>query len=134
MNKETESLQNEFEAIKDHLESYMTSSAPVQAPTRSTVGSRNPTRHISHLTQMAAKALNRDVAGMRPRTRPKDFVEKAHDDWDEIREYKSKATWKVKGLEKGMSDVDDMRVMHAGSIAELGKTWGHSWHRSRDLK
>ena len=64
INKEIEGVQNEFEAIKDHLDSYVTASNPAPPAIKSAKAGRQPTRHISHLTQMAAKALGRDVDGL----------------------------------------------------------------------
>lgn len=135
MNKETERLQNEFEAIKDHLEGYMTSSSSTPAqPLRPGTGSRAPTRHISHLTQMAAKALNKDVSGLsKVRARTRDAADK-HEAWDEIAEYKPKETWRMTGLERGMGDVEDMKNMESLEIAEVDKTWGISWERNRRAK
>lgn len=125
LDTQAEAEQIEFEAIKTHIESYMTSSAPV--PTPKSIKSKHPSRHISHLTQMAARALGRDVPGMtgmgmgmgmgRGR-RSNGVVEKGKEKaaWDDLGEYEVKQSWK--GLpELGMED----------DRADLEMIWGQSW-------
>ena len=135
MNEPQESAQAEFDAIKDHLEGYV-APAPTAVPPRSAVtSSRNPTRHISHLTQMAAKALHRDVPGMavtRPRGKQVGVREKV--EWDVLGGYEAKGSWKLLGMERGMGEVDWMRGLAqsgSGGVAELEKTWGRSWDGKR---
>jgi dynactin-4 len=133
INKELEVVQNEFEAIKDHLDGYVASSNPAPPAVKSALAGRQPTRHISHLTQMAAKALGRDVPGMRsvkPRKSEADKEVKVNDLWDEMEEYPSKATWKARGLERGMSDAEGMSSLLA-DVAQLERRWNSSWERSR---
>jgi len=117
INTQPESVQTEFDALKDHLESYITTTVPVQTP-RAGKG-KQPSRHISHLTQMAAKALGRDVPGMMGR--PKRNVglldkgkEKAG--WDELEAYQTEKGW------KGLLDTTE-----GDERAGLEMVWGKSW-------
>lgn len=135
MVREPQTIQDEFESIKDHIDNYITTSAPAPIAVKSALSGRQPTRHISHLTQMAAKALGKDVPGMRNlRPRRLESEKKSHDSWDELGEYKSKGTWKSQGLERGMSGVEDMRNMSALGVAELQNRWGNSWDRDMRLE
>jgi len=127
-----ESVQSEFDALKDHLGSYVSSSKPPTVPR----SSRRPTRHISHLTQMAAKALHRDVPGM-ARLKGKVMMEKEKVEWDELGEYQAKGSWRSAGLEDGMEDVEMMGNMHtsgAGGFAGLERRWERSWDGDRGSK
>lgn len=84
---------------------------------------------------MAAKALGKDVPGMRSlQPRRPESEKKSHDSWDELGEYKSKGTWKSQGLERGMSGVEDMRNMLALGVAELQNRWGNSWDKDMRLE
>ncbi|OCF43394.1 hypothetical protein I317_02692 [Kwoniella heveanensis CBS 569] len=145
MHSQAETVQSEFDALKDHLESYIASNAPAPSPARST---RTPSRHISHLTQMAARALHRDVGGIaaskvrsRARGSPgglwKDGSEKEKYGWDEIEEYKAKRSWKDEGLVNGMEDVEIMKNFERsgpGGVASLEKRWSKSWESNRMSK
>ncbi|OWZ71218.1 hypothetical protein AYX14_03406 [Cryptococcus neoformans] len=130
-----EQVQAEFDSIKDHLESYITcSSTPTTTPHRPRV----PSRHISHLTQMAAKALNRPVHGLAVRKRPPRGQGQAPGEekvgWDELEEYESKANWRELGLEKGMEDVEAVRLLEEagwGGVAALDRRWSRSWECGR---
>jgi dynactin-4 len=108
----------------------MSSSTPAPAPATT---STKPSRHISHLTQMAANALGRDVPGMakvkirRPGDPP--LQRKSHDEWDDIGEYKTKASWKAKGWEVGLGQVEQVQSMQALKVAPLDRRWAHSWDR-----
>ena len=117
-----DAAQAEYDAIKEHIDGYMSTSAPTATPAKP-----RPTRHISHLTQMAAKALHRSAL-----TRPlggSKREEKAPLPWDEIGEYAPKETWGAVGLVRGKEDV---RAMRAGkSEVGLEQVWGTSWHRER---
>ncbi|ORY25840.1 dynactin p62 family-domain-containing protein [Naematelia encephala] len=146
INTQQELVQSEFDALKDHLESYVSLSST--APTyKSSSASRNPSRHISQLTQMAAKALHRDVPGMaassaRTRTRSLGFgVGKAGKEgpaeWDDLGEYKAKGSWKMIGLENGMQDVETMReLQETGGVgpAGLSSRWSNSWEADKMSK
>ena len=135
MVKEPQAIQDEFEMIKDHVDSYITTSAPAPTAAKSALSGRQPTRHISHLTQMAAKALGRDVPGMRSlRTRQPESDKRAHESWDELGEYKSKGSWKAQGLERGMSDVEAVRHMAGLESARLEHCWASSWDKDKSLK
>jgi len=126
MIKEPQTIQDDFESIKDHIDNYITTSTPPPVAVKSAL-TRQPTRHISHLTQMAAKALGRDVPGMRS-LRPRGESEKTrHESWDELGEFKSKGTWKAQGLERGTSDVEDMRNMDSLELARVEHRWARSW-------
>lgn len=123
--------QPEFDALKDHLDTYITSPAPAPTPARS--ASKHPTRHISHLTQMAAKALHRDVPGMAAagavaksglRREMKGGGERYG--WDELGEYGTKESWRARGLERGDEDVEAMRRL--GGIRMGVEPEGSSWY------
>lgn len=130
-----EQVQAEFDSIKDHLESYITcSSTPTTTPHRPRV----PSRHISHLTQMAAKALNRPVHGLAVRKRPPRGQGRAPGGekvgWDELEEYESKANWRELGLEKGMEDVEAIKLLEEAGwegVAALDRRWSRSWECGR---
>ncbi|WVR03969.1 hypothetical protein IAU60_000968 [Kwoniella sp. DSM 27419] len=137
---ETETVQAEFDSLKDHLEAYIAHSAPAPSPARST---RVPSRNISQLTQMAAKALHRDVSGMtahaaRDRSRRSAVkVGGEHFGWDEMPEYAAKGSWTEVGLEKGLQDVEVMRGLRDSGydgLASLEKRWGKSWDVDRMAK
>ncbi|WVF67076.1 hypothetical protein IAT40_001821 [Kwoniella sp. CBS 6097] len=145
MNTQAETVQSEFDALKDHLESYIASNVPAPSPARST---RTPSRHISHLTQMAAKALHRDVGGIAAssaRSKPRAMGsgggggsgkegEKERYGWDEIEQYKAKGSWKYEGLMNGLKDVETMGELQESGpsgMACLGKRWNTSWASDR---
>ena len=132
MNKEVESIQAEFEAVKDHLDAYISVSSPTPTAAKTST-SKQPTRHISHLTQMAAKALGRDVPGMAKvkirNTGDLTTAERSHESWDEIGEYKTKRTWKIKGVQDGLDDVETLRNMQSLEYASLDRRWNYSWER-----
>lgn len=136
MNTEVETIQTDFDNLKDHLQSYITQSTKSSAipPKSAPKSSSGPTRHISHLTQMAAKALHRDVPGMnKPRIRPRGndaAVQGNYQAPDELAEAKVKQSWKEQGLHLGMQPVDDMREA-AVEIASIEDTWSFSWDRER---
>jgi dynactin-4 len=126
--------QPEFDALKDHLETYMSTPVPTPKPARPGA-TRQPSRHISHLTQMAAKALHRDVlgkaaragvvkSGVRREVRP--GGEKYG--WDEIAAYAVKETWAIKGLERGNEDVERMRRL--GHDEHMRRGGLGSWHEN----
>ncbi|ORX36318.1 dynactin subunit 4 [Kockovaella imperatae] len=128
-----QAAKTEFEAIKDHLETYMSSSNPEPIRTSSKV----PTRHISHLTQMAAKALHRDVPGLAA-AKAKGKVratagsrsgglEKAHTKWDELSDYVAKDAWRGGNDSLG---IDQLSEMERPEVAALSKRWCSSWGRS----
>jgi dynactin-4 len=120
---QTERVQSEFEALKDHLDSYITSTAPVQAK------KPVPTRHISHLTQMAAKALHRDVPGMNAvSSRPKPKQD-ARDKWDDMGVYESKN--RVKDVSEEVMEEDARDLERNGDRAALERVWCNSWSGSR---
>ena len=82
---------------------------------------------------MAAKALGRDVPGMRsvrPRKSEADKEARVNDLWDEMEVYTSKVTWKARGLERGMGDAEELSALE-GHVALLEKRWSSSWERSR---
>lgn len=117
---ETETVQSEFDAIKDHLESYMTATAP--APTPKAGKSKQPSRHIQQLTAKAAKVLNRDVPGMNmlgARTKRKDGTGdgkgKERAAWDELAAFESKHSWK--------GAAGDLDQDERGERAALEKLW-----------
>ncbi|ODO06171.1 dynactin 4 [Cryptococcus wingfieldii CBS 7118] len=134
---QTEKVQSEFDSIKDHLESYITTSNP-PTPQRTRV----PSRHISHLTQMAAKALHRPVPGMAGKKRAGPGLggeEKGKEKvgWDELGEYKAKGSWRDLGLEKGLEAGEFMAGLEHGGwegVAELEKRWDKSWESDRMAK
>ncbi|KAE8539773.1 hypothetical protein D1P53_003710 [Cryptococcus gattii VGV] len=144
-----EQVGQEFDHIKDHLESYISSTAtPTTATTTSATSATprpRPSRHISHLTQMAAKALNRPVHGLAIRKKQGQGQgqgmggEREKVGWDELEVYNSKtnATWRAVGLEKGMEDVEAIKMVeHAGweGVAPLDKRWDKSWECDRMSK
>jgi dynactin-4 len=98
-----DTAQAEYDALKDHLEGYMSASAPIIKA--------KPTRHISHLTQMAARALNRTAPVRKPRREDKEAV-----GWDEIGHYDAKGTWSEVGM------ADDV-------VRPVQDTWVSSWAR-----
>jgi dynactin-4 len=113
-----EIIQTEFDAIKDHLETYITPNAPAPAST-SRPKSKQPSRHISHLTQMAAKALGRDVPGMMGRPKRRTTLEKGKEKagWDELEPYETKHSCKEHDqLDDGESER-----------ARLQMIWHKSW-------
>lgn len=143
-----EQVVQEFDHIKDHLESYITSSTTTTttATTATTASSatprpRIPSRHISHLTQMAAKALNRPVHGLAIRKKQGQVLggEREKVGWDELEVYKSKAnaTWRAVGLEKGMGDVEAIKLVEQAGwegVAPLDRRWDKSWECDRMSK
>jgi dynactin-4 len=130
MLKEPQAVQDEFESIKDHIDNYITTSTPL--PTVKSTVSRQPTRHISQLTQMAAKALGKDVPGMRSQKPRMQGERTLHESWDELGEFKSKGNWKAQGLERGMNDVEDMRNLDRLQLVRLENRWASSW--DKDIK
>ncbi|WWD16685.1 hypothetical protein CI109_101115 [Kwoniella shandongensis] len=134
-----EPIQSEFDALKEHLDSYISTNAPPIPTPRST---RAPFRHISHLTQMASKALHRDLSGMAgssARARPRGSGvgkdgEKEKVGWDVLGEYESKTSWKQLGLESGLEDVEKMKKLEysgVAGVATLDRTWDKSWNGNR---
>jgi len=79
----------EFDALRDRLDAYMSKPSPLPTP-RST---QKPSKHISLLTQMAAKALHRDFTGM-AKPKGKRVIEGEKVEWDELSEYRAKESWK----------------------------------------
>lgn len=121
----TDAAQAHFDALKEHIDGYMTTALPAMTPAKP-----RPTRHISHLTQMAAKALHRSAL-----TRTPGVVavgkreEKAPLPWDEMGDYMPKETWSQVGLEQGNGQVMGMREGRAG--VDVEGVWGSSWYRER---
>lgn len=108
-----------------------------------------PSRHISHLTQMAAKALNRPVHpvhGHAVRKRPPGQGQgqgqgpggkREKVGWDELEVYQSKADWREVGLEKGMEDVEAIKLVERAGwegVAALDRRWDKSWECDRMSK
>ncbi|KAK8861408.1 hypothetical protein IAR55_002227 [Kwoniella newhampshirensis] len=135
MNSLPETIQSEYDALKDHLEPYVSNATP---PVSSAGAARRPSRHISQMTQMASKALNREVPGMSAissRVRGSGSVlrkdgEQEKVGWDDLGEYGAKGSWKALGLERGLQDVETMRKLDhsgAGGLATLESRWGMSW-------
>lgn len=133
INTQAEKVQAEFDALKDHLDAYLTASAPV--PVKPV-----PTRHISHLTQMAAKALHRDVPGMHSiftsastsvRSRPAQKKD-PRDKWDEMAVYESKNgsdAWMMQGGESS-----DGYKYQSEAKAALERVWGDPWTASQTAR
>lgn len=122
-------VQAEFDSLRDHLDAYVSKPSPLPAPR----SSQKPSRHISLLTQMAAKALHRDITGIaKPRGKKLNEGEKL--EWDELSEYQTNETWKGVGLVKGLEDVDRVRTIGlsgAGGTARIEKRWSRSWDSDR---
>lgn len=146
-----EQVVQEFDHIKDHLESYIMSSTTTTTTTTTNTTTphhrpRIPSRHISHLTQMAAKALNRPVHGLAVRKRPPGQGqqqqvlggEREKVGWDELEAYKSKnANWREVGLGKGMEDVEAIKMVEQAGwegVAALDRRWDKSWECDRMSK
>ncbi|RXK41387.1 hypothetical protein M231_01292 [Tremella mesenterica] len=130
LSTQTENIQNEFDALKDHLEGYITSTAPVPAKTPV----RQPSRHISHLTQMAAKALHRDIPGLAAATAKRripggsePMTDRAG--WDDLGEYTSKGTWEEANLHhtNELERLSKFSEAGPGGLANLERRWSHSW-------
>ncbi|WVW79965.1 hypothetical protein I302_101938 [Kwoniella bestiolae CBS 10118] len=142
MNHQTEIVQSEFDSLKEHLESYISLSTPAPSAPSSIRSTRDPSRQISHLTQMAQKALHRDVGGMvaysarsKGRSTGKEG-EKEKYGWDELGVYEAKGSWRAGG-ESVLDGVDILRDLEdsgAGGMAEVGKRWGKSWDNSKMTK
>lgn len=145
-----EQVGQEFDHIKDHLDSYISSTTSTTSTTTTTTTTSatphrpKPSRHISHLTQMAAKALNRPVHGLAVRKRPPGQGqgpgpggEREKVGWDELEVYKSKADWRAVGLEKGMEDVEAIKMVEQAGwegVAALDRRWDKSWECDRMSK
>lgn len=142
MEKQTASALSEYDAIKDHLSDYITANAPLKTPARP--ARSNATRHISHLTQMAAKALNRPLPskyGSTPRVRTISGLSSGSDKsaprdksgWDELVEYPAKRSWRsVPQIEEEgvrLSRLDSAQGCNAQ--ASLDSTWSLSQLPSR---
>jgi dynactin-4 len=114
INTQPETIQNEFDALKDHLEGYITTTVPVQTPRPK---GKQPSRHISHLTQMAAKALGRDVPGMMGRPKRKEGLDKGKEKagWDELETFKTERAW------RGLLNVEEE------DRAGMEMIWGRAW-------
>ncbi|KAL7421309.1 hypothetical protein Q5752_004194 [Cryptotrichosporon argae] len=132
MLKETQATQAEFDALKDHLESFLAASS-VPGPGPASRAARQPSRHISQLTQAAARALHRNVPGMAaasrlPRkARADDRDERAG--WDEAEVYESKRMW------RDADDEYDPETNGAGAaVARLDRRWDQSWNAGRLAK
>ncbi|WRT65526.1 uncharacterized protein IL334_002471 [Kwoniella shivajii] len=145
INTLSETVQSEFDLIKEHLESYITHSTPTPSAPSSARSSRNPSRHISNLTQMAQKALHRNVGGMTAypaafnsrRPNMSNQENKENVGWDELAEYRPKTSWRQLGLERGLEDAEKMReIQEAGpdGLAGLDKRWKNSWENDRSSK
>jgi dynactin-4 len=119
INTQPETVQSEFDAIKDHLETYITPNATAPASALRPKP-KQPSRHISHLTQMAAKALGRDIPGMMGRPKRTTSLEKGKEKagWDELEPYNTKNPVK----ELSVLGLDD-----EGARARLEMVWGKSW-------
>ncbi|WVO13200.1 hypothetical protein L204_100812 [Cryptococcus depauperatus] len=129
----SEDAQDEFDALKNHLEGYINMSSP-PTPHKTRV----PSRHISHLTQMASKALHRNVPGLptlsRRKLPPGKTAGQEKFGWDELDEYKAKGSWRELGLEKGLEDVTIMNgLRNAGwnGTSCLERRWDKSWQSDR---
>ncbi|WVQ79057.1 hypothetical protein IAT38_001150 [Cryptococcus sp. DSM 104549] len=134
---QTEAVQAEFDALKEHLESYITSSAP-PTPHRTRV----PSRHISQLTQMASKALHRDIPGMTAASKARRRMSGVKDGeagrekvgWDEMGEYVAKGSWREEGWGKGLEEVEMMKELQesgARGVGRLERRWGKSCDADR---
>lgn len=123
MNTQAERVQAEFDALKDHLGAYLTASAPIPPPL-SAKSKTAPTRHISHLTQMAAKALHREVPGISAPARRIKHDHDAREKWDDIPSFLSKNTC------RGVA-AEVLGVGEDGERAKLDRVWGDSWAGSR---
>ncbi|WWC60123.1 uncharacterized protein I303_102687 [Kwoniella dejecticola CBS 10117] len=139
MNTQADLVQSEFDALKDHLDSYISLSTPTTSAPSSTRSTRNPSRHISHITHMAQKALHREVGGMVAYSvRNKRSATKDGQDvkvgWDELGEYEPKESWRKAGLERGSQEVDALREINASGsegLARLEKRWAKSYDGSK---
>lgn len=111
-------VQAEYEAIKDHLDSYMTNTSTAAMPKQGK--SKQPSRNISHLTQMAAKALGREVPGKMGRHKRPEGLERVKEKvaWDELADYQAKRKWK---------EPLDHEVVETGERAQLELNRGKSW-------
>lgn len=127
---------NEFEAIKDHLESYI--QTPVAAPPPSTRPSSSrhqssTTRNISHLTKMAAKALGKDMPGLTPtpKARPRMMMGSDHprgpEEWDVLEERESKENWATGDNASPLKHMRGLSAASAQGQARLDKLWTRSW-------
>jgi dynactin-4 len=122
-----ETIQNEFDALKDHLEGYITTTVPVQTPRPK---GKQPSRHISHLTQMAAKALGRDVPGMMGRPKRKEGLDKGKEKagWDELEAFKTERAWRgLLGIEEDRAGMEMI-----WSKAWAGEGYGNAKYVLRD--
>lgn len=132
MHKQPEVLQSEFDAIKDHLDGYMTSIAPPKIPARTPRSTAS--RHISQLTQLAAKALHRPLSSRNvppPRMRTISGLSAGSDKnapkdkfgWDELNEYKSKLSWRSN---MNMEEEQGPLQMSRGDLGGLDPRWSTS--------
>ena len=131
MNTSDNGSRAEFDSIKDHLESYVSLFQP--PPTRP--ASRVPSRHISHLTQMASKALHRDIPSMaaaksreKGRTSGVEGMDKVHVGWDELKDYAAKEAWRGDNLERDLSQMESL------DCAGLERRWRQSWARDGSVR
>jgi dynactin-4 len=133
VNTEVETVQAQFDSLKEHLETYISLSTPVPA-----AKSRNISRHVSHYTQMAAKAMNKDVPTMRKPVRPAGIERpKEPVEWDDLGEYEGKGDWRQWGFEKGLEEVDYMGELSKSGwegLSPIEARWGNSWARENQAK
>lgn len=132
-----EDVQAEFDALKDHLEGYISQSAPPPTAGKGSGHHRTPSRHIAQITQAAARALRREVPGMGgPRTGAaarRKAGEKSDNraGWDQLAPYEAKDSWKEEGLQRGVDDVDTMSKLTGEEVAPIEKRWTSAWEPPR---
>ncbi|BEI90312.1 uncharacterized protein CcaverHIS019_0303820 [Cutaneotrichosporon cavernicola] len=120
---QSELVQGEYDSLKDSLEKYIAQSGPppaAQKPDKEKRQShqRAPSRHLAQIA--ASRALGREVPGLPPlkssgrkaRLR-REEGDKGGATRDEMPPYVAKGSWRDKGLECGLADVDAMREMEA---------------------
>jgi len=127
-------VQSEFEAIKEHLEGYIAQTAPPVAVGAGGLGHRRaPSRNIAQITQAARGALRRDInapARHSVRRKPNEATG-GKSGWDDMKPYQAKSTWRGVAVERGLSDVENMREMTGEAVAPLEKRWTSAWEPPR---
>ncbi|BEI98088.1 hypothetical protein CcaverHIS631_0303870 [Cutaneotrichosporon cavernicola] len=138
---QSELVQGEYDSLKDSLEKYIAQSGPppaAQKPDKEKRQShqRAPSRHLAQIA--ASRALGREVPGLPPlkssgrkaRLR-REEGDKGGATRDEMPPYVAKGSWRDKGLECGLADVDAMREMEGEDVVILERRWANAWDPER---
>lgn len=138
MHPQTTKVQAEYDALKDHIETYIQqSAAPVPEAKKAKGHTRTPSRHIAQITQAAQRALRRNVPGLAASSASSRAAKarsllaaadgQGKQGWDDLRPYTVKASWREAGVERGQEGVDALREAEEEVVSTLERRWTSGW-------